>query len=445
MRRAAAAFALFFVVRLALVAPALPWPMVFDDLHLVRTYSAGELVSAWRGSWDPDGIETPAWRPLSPAFNHARAALFGENVVAQRVFLAALFAGVLALLVPLAGRLGLPYGSALLAGLLMLATRYSAYHDVWITDGNHLVQGLAVLASAVWLSDGLEDGRRGRLFAALGGVAVSLLVREDTLAALPGLVLVGAWVARSPTARRRLAVWTASAAVLAIALLVVRRLAVPEAPALRFDLPGFARAVARVLNPVGWESFDTPSAGVGRGFAAILAVTLAGLAWRRTTRLARLALRWLAAAIAACAPALVLQRDDLFFFPSLFVALFLATAWTALAERGGAARTAVALAAAWALLGGAWTERVFAENFHPASARAVDWNTQMLYGPYAGARIPPARREAVAARLSLLGIRPGEAPRQRVRDLIAEAKAAGRRRPTPDGRVFFPRLPEMYF
>jgi hypothetical protein len=149
--------------------------------------------------------------------------------------------------------------------------------------------------------------------------------------------------------------------------------------------------------------------------------------------------------VAACAPALVLQRDDLFFFPSLFVALFLATAWTGLVAARPAARPFVAAAAAWALVGGAWTSVAQAENFHPMSARAIDWDTEMLYGDYAAARIPPDRRARVAARLGALGIRAGEHPRQRVRALIGEAKASGRRRPEGDGVVFFPRLPEPYF
>src|SRR5256885_5632475 len=114
--------------------------MVFDALHLVRTFRAAELAGAWTGHWDPDGLETPGLRPLSLLFNHARAALCGEDVVAHRVLLVALFALDVALLVPLGARLGLGLGAVLVAGLVMLATRYSAYHLVWITDGNHLVQ-----------------------------------------------------------------------------------------------------------------------------------------------------------------------------------------------------------------------------------------------------------------------------------------------------------------
>jgi hypothetical protein len=97
------------------------------------------------------------------------------------------------------------------------------------------------------------------------------------------------------------------------------------------------------------------------------------------------------------------------------------------------------------VIGGAWTGWILAENFHPLSARAIDWNTEFLYGRYAAATIPAERRARLTEQLAALGIRPGDQPRQRVRALIDEAKAAGRRRPTDDGRVFFPLLPERYF
>src|SRR5262249_46053214 len=149
--KALGAFALFFAATLALTWHALRWPMVFDDLHLVRTFRASELAAAWTGHWDPDGLETPGLRPLSLAFNHARASLCGEEVVAHRALLVALFALDLALLLPLGARAGLPPAAALAAGLLMLATRYTAYHLVWVTDRYHLVHRLAFLQTPLLL------------------------------------------------------------------------------------------------------------------------------------------------------------------------------------------------------------------------------------------------------------------------------------------------------
>jgi hypothetical protein len=435
------AFLLFLVLAIAWTWPARGWPMVFDDLHLVRTFRGSELAAAWTGPWDPDGLETPGFRPLSLAFNHVRAALFDDHVIGHRHALAALFALELALLVPLGRHLGLGVGASVAAGLVMLFTRYSAYHLVWITDGNHHLQGLAFVGSALLLVQALERTSRALLAASLLVIALGLCVREDTLAALPALVLIG--FARGP---RRLATeYTIGLGALAALLLAWRRAVVPAAQPLGIDFAGCARAVVHAFDPVGVGGFDRASRVLSHGWWAILALTVAALMATRDRAAALAAGRWALAAVAACTPGLLLQRDDLLFFASLFVALMLATAGQAIWRTRPSLRPLVGIGFLWSVLGGAWTGARLAENFHPASARAIDWNTEFVYGRYASAHIPEERRRRLVAQLDTLGVRAGEQPRLRVRALIAEAREAGRRRPTPDGRVFFPLLPEPYF
>ena len=70
---------------------------------------------------------------------------------------------------------------------------------------------------------------------------------------------------------------------------------------------------------------------------------------------------------------------------------------------------------------------------------------EIVYGEFAPrATVPPERRRAAVERLARAGIFEGRTPRQRIRDLSAEAKAAGRRRPGPAGEVFLPWLPEEF-
>jgi hypothetical protein len=435
------AFLLFLLLAIAWTWPARSWPMVFDDLHLVRTFRASELAAAWTGHWDPDGLETPGFRPLSLAFNHARAAVFDDHVIGHRHALAALFALFLALLVPLGGHLGLGLGASVAAGLVMLFTRYSAYHLVWITDGNHHLQGLAFIGAALLLVHGLARSSRAFLAASLLAIGLGLGVREDTLAALPVLALIA--FARGP--RRLAAEYTMGLGALGLVLLAWRRAFVPAAQPLGLDFAGFARAVVHAFDPVGVGGFDRASRILSHGWWAVLALTLAALVVSGDRAAQRDAGRWALAAIAACSPGLLLQRDDLLFFASLFVALMLATAWQAIWRARPSWRPLVGIGLAWSVVGGAWTGARLAENFHPASARAIDWNTEFVYGRYASAHIPEERRQRLVAQLDALGVRAGEQPRLRVRALIVEAREAGRRRPTPDGRVFFPLLPEPYF
>ena len=443
----AAVAALVLIAALLRAAPSLSWPMVYDDLHLIRGYTAAELRGAWWGHWDPDGVETPGFRPLSLLFNHVRGSLLGENVVAHRVLVLVLYALFVALLVPLAGRFGAGPGTVVLAGIVLLASRHGTYHYVWITDGNHTLQGLAFAGSALLLLHGLAPPRTGRLVGSLACLAAGLLVREDTLAVLPVIVLLGYLEARrhDARARRALAACAAAALVLAAALLLYRGWVVPQAQPPAADVRSLLVAVAKVLNPVGTGWWDPLSRALSLGGWLVLAGLLAGLLAGRASVDWRGPLLWLGCALLACTPALTLQRDDLLFFPGVFMGLAYAHATIALARLGRAASTLAWSALAALLAASTYVGVVFAENFHPDSTRALWWNMQVLYGEFsAGANVPPARRQAALERLHRAGVREGEQPRQRIRDLSADAKAAGRRRPSPDGAVFLPWLPEQF-
>jgi hypothetical protein len=126
-------FGLMCLVTLALYGHTLDWPMVYDDLHLIRRLEPRQLAAAWTGSWDPDGVETPGYRPLSTLFNHARGVAFGESMRAHRLFAALLLAAYAALLARLAERLGLAPRLATAAAVLFLVSRSTVFHHVWLT------------------------------------------------------------------------------------------------------------------------------------------------------------------------------------------------------------------------------------------------------------------------------------------------------------------------
>jgi len=442
LRGAAASFLLVFIAGLLLAWPALRWPMVYDDLHLLRTFAPEERARAWWGSWDPDGIEHPGLRPLTLLFNEARYRVFGENVAAHRLLLVVLFAFYATLLVRVAGALGVPEPAAVAGGLLLLCSRYSVYHYTWLTDGNHLLQGLLFALAALFLSRGLRRRSWPWRAASVAAFAGSVLVREDSLALVPVLLLFGFVAAPE---RRALRGYAIALLAVSLALFVYRSLAVPGAPPPGLDVKSFLVAAGRALNLVGPESFDGISRVLSWTWDAAPVLIVAILLFRRRRIDARTPLVFLAASVLACTPALTFRRDDMLFFPVSFAALFYGGALWTLARDHPAFRAVAVVLFALGVLGGAYVSRAFALNFHPDSARAVRWNAQMLYGAYAErATIPPARRAALARQLAARGVT-SAADVASLGPRISRARSEGPFRPVRPGELFFPPLPENDF
>jgi hypothetical protein len=152
--------ALAAVALMAITYQSLGYYWNWDDLHLVRRFTAAELLSTLVGTWNPDGFETLGFRPLTTLFNHVRWLAFGEFVEAHRLFLVGLFAVYLAGLGRIATRIGARPAVGVLAALFTVCAKNSYYHVVWISDGIHLAQGLFVLAAAFAVLSFTDGGRR---------------------------------------------------------------------------------------------------------------------------------------------------------------------------------------------------------------------------------------------------------------------------------------------
>ncbi|HET9315434.1 MAG TPA: hypothetical protein VFQ51_07570 [Vicinamibacteria bacterium] len=435
----------FLTVLLALLAlggRALAWPMAFDDLHLLRRFTSDQMLAAFHGSWDPERLMTRGLRPLTLVFNHVRTVAFGEDVVAHRLAVMVLLAAYWALLVPVARRVGTPRRAVALAGVLFVCSPYSVFHYVWITDGNHALQGLAFAGSAWLLCVGLERGSWLRLGLSLVALALGALVREDTLATLPALLLLGAFVARARTARLRFAAHAIGALGTCAALLLYRWRVIAKVMTPGTNWEGLAEHARKAMAPAGLMTFDAPSSVlVPLAIAAAVATGVALLALVAGERRSG-AVFWLAAALLACAPGLTVARDDLLLFPVSFASLALTTAWNEIVRSRPRLRAAVAVGALLVAVGGAHVSLVYAENFHPRSLRLAWWNGRYLYGAYSErATMPDDRRAASVAHLGSLGIHNARHHLRRTWKLVRRAIAEGRRRPSSDGRPFYPLLP----
>ena len=116
MKVAGTLAAIAILLTLLLFRPTVHDGFDYDDYHFVRPYTAAEVRGAFRGPWDPAGIELPFYRPLTIAFYAARFSAFGLNADAYHALSLALFAAAAMLAGAFAWRLtGRPAAGALAA------------------------------------------------------------------------------------------------------------------------------------------------------------------------------------------------------------------------------------------------------------------------------------------------------------------------------------------
>jgi hypothetical protein len=431
-----------FVVGLGLAFPALDWPMTFDDLVLFRRFSSAQILASFHGQWDPERLMNWGFRPGSVIFNHVRYSLFGENLAAHRVFLLVLYALYGTLLVPIAARFGLSKKVAAAALALAMCSLYSAFHYVWLTDGNHMVQGVSFALSAALLLNGLDRNRVSTLTMSLFCLTLGLLTREDTFAAIPALLLLGLAAARE---NRNLRLWLGySGSVLAVCLSLFRyrSIVVPRAESFGLDFGGWIEGIWKAFNPIGIVAFDPLSAVLIPVWWLLLLASVALAVVHRRGMVFHPVALWLVSAALACTPWLTLRRDDLLLFPVSFAALALAALLFDLWKKSSVGRALAVAMVATCLAGATHSSRVFAENFHPRSLGTIWWNGRYIYGAYAAkATIPRERRLEVKRQLGYAGIRDEWLHLNRTPKLVQRAIEDQRRRPDSRNRFFYPLLP----
>jgi hypothetical protein len=276
-------------------------------------------------------------------------------------------------------------------------------------------------------------------------VVAGALVREDTMATVPLLWLLGFLVQRRDSPARgqgRLLLFAAGSVLLAAVLLAWRAVAVPDAVSLGFDLGGYAVSVLRAFQIAGDEL-----EGIAGRWALAWLFSLAGLAAVASfarRRMAGVTVSVAAVAIAAT-PTLVFGRRNLLFFAvsasAVGIALLALEVW----EIGSRpAKVLACLALACGIGGGVWASRTFALHFHPYSVSSLEWTAQFIFGPASSrATIPAQRRAEAFRRLRSLGIR-GADYESAVENLKAEAEAANRARPTQPGLPFSPAIRNVW-
>ena len=420
---------------LVLTYPSLSYYWNWDDLHLVRRFTAAELLSTLVSTWTPDGFETLGFRPLTTLFNHVRWTVFGESVEAHRLFLIGLFALYLAGLGGVAARLGAGPGVGVLAALITVCAKNSYYHVVWISDGIHLFQALLVLAAAFAILSYTESARPRALAVACACMACALLAREDSLVGFPVLVLMTAyrsWTRGEPDwMRRAFTVAVVFAAVLVV-IWIWRLAAVPSAPQTKFTLASVLHVGHMALWTIGLAGQRSAFAPV---FVAIAIGLVAASCRVLDPKTRHLAWLWLVFAAIGCLPGNVRARTNLLIFSVSFYAVFASIVLTELWRRSTAATLLAGAAVALMLVVPGRASQLEQLSLHPMSADQIRRDWQFVFGPFRDAAVPAVRLGVLEPKLRSAGVTdPHFAFDPWLQGLVARGRLGFR----DDGQVFVP-------
>jgi hypothetical protein len=402
-----------------LFRPTFDYTFFWDDYHFIRCYSWPELRSTFHGPNDPDGIETPALRPVATLLFHVQGCLFGENVRLQRGFMAVLLGGLLWSVGLLLRDAGLSAIHTAIVFLLFACSRVFASLILWMTLGSLvLAYTLMVLAARLYLR-WTSDGRRTDLVLLGLSAAVATFTREEAYLLPCALPLLWLLCSRSrPREWRRASTGAVLALATAAAHTVLRAHFIHRPPRPRWTL-GAAERVLRSLGsawcPGGLECHGSTDWLLGflwRGFLCSLALAAVFVSVRgRDGRLLSSCAGVCVLGILLCAPALAIDRSFGVALPGVAFSTAIAVAVVAvirsLRARPLLARVAASVAVAGLAVGvlaGIRRSKDLADSMHENCASKVLRDGRFLFDRQ-GATIPPERRRAGLARLAAVGIR----------------------------------------
>lgn len=257
-----------------------------DELLFIRPWSAAELTGVFHGTWEPQGVASVFFRPLTSWFFAGTFELFGVSASAHLVLSLALLAAVTFLLALFVAR---ESGSGSLGALTAII--YAIHPNnpwsagVWVMNDFHKLAAL-IIFSALLLWRGVRHRPTAAWWPLLLLAAAAFLIKEDNIVLIPALLtlqwLRARWAndVRAPTR----GLW-AIGATFSAALWTGRWLALQRLGGL--PLPSSIEAVARnlvrgpfyvLIGQVNTSDGVTLAAALGGALAAgVIAVAIARL------------------------------------------------------------------------------------------------------------------------------------------------------------------------
>lgn len=264
--KVAALTGLLLLMWSALFAPTFRYPFYWDDLHLIRPYTGPEIQSAFHAVPDPDKIETPGLRPCSILLYNFQGSMFGENVVAHRVFMIVLMGIFMVAAGSLLLEVGVSFSQLTIALLLFVSSRVFASIVLWISLSHLILAYIWIALTAYFFVLWARKGRWWFLILMLLACTLATFTREETYT-LP-VVLPILWLISSidRTGWRRVAIAAVSLFAIVCFHYGLWHFLVPNAlsPQISFSAgKRLLRAMAAAWLPCGFKWIGTTDQFVG--------------------------------------------------------------------------------------------------------------------------------------------------------------------------------------
>lgn len=448
--RVAGLTALLLLIWSAVFAPTFKFPFYWDDYHLIRVYTGPQIGSAFHAVADPDQIETPGLRPCSILLYNLQGSLFGENIIAHRVFMIVMIGLFMIAAGTLLLELGLSFMQLTLVFSLFVFSRIFASLVVWISLSHLILAYIWIVLTAQFFILWAKTGRWWSFVLMLIAGVLATLTREETYT-LP-VVLPFIWLISSfdRSHLRRVAVAAISMMAIVCFHYWLWHFLVPNAlsPELTgSSLKRFFRALMSAWFPGGVEWNGFTDAFIGRAWA----VFLVGIVLL-SVRTALPKIRWLLLGLCCLGvflslPALGVARP---FGITLSTLAFMSAVSIAITQlydhvrqqkhfrnwKYSAATGLLIIGLALGIGGGIRRATYLTESIQENSAtralRDGEFLFDMLVHP---ATIPGPRREAGLARLQRFGIQSAEDIKSLEKNLKDDP--AQYRRANPDSNELF--------
>ena len=180
-------FLTFFIWYLFLGFKVINQPYIWDDLHLIRSFSLTEVINSWKGNWDSDGIETPSYRPVAILFYNFIGSIFKENYFFLRIFTFLLMISFMIEFNLILSKLGWNRIQIFIFSILIVFTKIYSTLLSWLTLSALIFCYVLALMSILLIIEWIEKKKNKFLFFSLFFAFLSIFTRE-TMYVLPGII-----------------------------------------------------------------------------------------------------------------------------------------------------------------------------------------------------------------------------------------------------------------